>query len=281
MLHWELPVFDSPVSCLAFHPQSPNIIIIVLSGDNSFHIFDVQDKTLTPWSIANKDLLPTWVDNLGKSSTGSVVNVSFDPTCLNAFVLHGQAFSVYVNLDHPISSSSSSSSLNTTTSNNNNNNNNNYQHHQHELIPNLVTSEILERSETKVEQLERELNGIAPICRRNIKKRKKLEQLLEVERHLQEEKVAAEELLKQTEADQIEKTPSKKKPKKQSQTSKNNPILPPVTINDNRNFSVLKTHRSIVHLSLLNSHEMVVVENPWVRILENLPDTLARKRYGA
>ena len=265
MLHWELPTFESAVSCLAFHPQSSNTIIIVLSGDNSFHIFDVQDKSLTPWSLENNDLISTWAENLGKSTTGSIVNVSFDPTHLNAFVLHGQAFSVYINLDHPISHSHSVSQSQSQQLTSNSNTNIS---HQQNYIPSLVTNELLLKPETKIEQLEREINTLLPTCRRNKKKRKKLEQLLQVERQSHEEEFGNnnhnhknQNNSSHDEEVEKEKTQIKKKLKKQSQSDMNGIAdhnkLTPIVTNDNRNFSVLKTHRSIVHLSLLNSHEMV------------------------
>lgn len=48
----------------------------------------------------------------------------------------------------------------------------------------------------------------------------------------------------------------------------------------NNNFTVLDIYRSIIHVGHISSKEMVVVENPWVHIMDALPDTLARKKYG-
>lgn len=264
-LHWTLPLFQSPISCLAFHPQSPNSFIVVLSGDNSFHIFDVQEKALAPWSIENKDIIPTWAASLGRAAIGPVVNISFDPTCISTFVLHGQAFSVYVNLDRPIPlPSSPDSQLHEASAPNSS-----ARRPQRDLVPHLVTSTSLSLPESKLELLQRELNDTLPINRRNIKKRKKLKQMVEEERKANEE----------VKVNNVPLTPLSKKAKKDSSEEAKVSLAP--SSSDARNFSVLKTHRSIVHLSLVNSNEMVVVENPWVRILENLPDTLARKRYGA
>ena len=36
----------------------------------------------------------------------------------------------------------------------------------------------------------------------------------------------------------------------------------------------------LLHPHLLPLLLQVVIENPWVRVLDKLPDTLARKRYG-
>lgn len=40
-------------------------------------------------------------------------------------------------------------------------------------------------------------------------------------------------------------------------------------------FDFTTTHPHLLPLLL-----QVVIENPWVRVLDKLPDTLARKRYG-
>ena len=52
------------------------------------------------------------------------------------------------------------------------------------------------------------------------------------------------------------------------------------SVTHQRNFSVIKAYRSSVYAASLGDKEMLVIENPWVRILENLPATLSRKRYG-
>jgi hypothetical protein len=75
---------------------------------------------------------------------------------------------------------------------------------------------------------------------------------------------------------------TRKKRRKGDKTGEELAVVPPVDDNapSCRNFSVIKAYRSLVFAALLGDKEMVVVENPWVRILENLPATLSRKRFG-
>jgi WD40 repeat protein len=291
-LHWALPAFDSPVSCLAFHPQSPNSIIVVLSGDNSFQIFDVNEKTLTPWSLENRELIPAWATSLGKAASGPVMNISFDPSCASSFVMHGQAFSVYINLDRPIPSPQDSKqsaagattggTLGAATAMN--------------FAPQVVTHSMLAATEpvTKASLIQREMDDLLATDRNFRKKRKKLQRLLDEELSQQQQVVVANG---GSEAADSHQTKKSKRAQSKSNGGPTVAVSEEVNGTDNeiRNFSILKSHRSIVHLSLLNTNEMVrthpplsppdssqvVVENPWVKILESLPDTLARKRYGA
>jgi len=218
-LHWVLPAFPSPVSCMAFHPTSENSLLVVSSGDNSFQIFDVMEMDLTPWSKENSDIVPKWSASLQRSAMGAVYNVSFDPSCDASFVLHGQGFSAYINLDGCLPPDDKPSS---------------------EAIPLPV---VIDNDGQPT--LNADVTAL-PYSRKNMKKRKKIQKMLE------------------------ENSSGVSSPAKRLRESNSS----------GRNFSVVKTHRSLVHLALLGSQEMVVVENPWVRILESLPDTLARKRYA-
>lgn len=104
-MHWVLPQFSSAVSCVSFHPTSANSLLVALSGDNSFFIYDVIEKGLSPWSRDNSDSVPQWSESLNRSSVGPIYNVSFDPSSVSSFVLYGQAYSVCVDLDEKIPSS--------------------------------------------------------------------------------------------------------------------------------------------------------------------------------
>lgn len=90
---------------------------------------------------------------------------------------------------------------------------------------------------------------------------------------------------------------NQKRRRKQDAKSSSLPVLP---WKQRRNFTILNTYRSLVHVGLQCDSEMVtlslllsntssllnafkcqvVIENPWVKILQNLPATLQRKRYG-
>lgn len=45
------------------------------------------------------------------------------------------------------------------------------------------------------------------------------------------------------------------------------------------NYATITSYRSIIHVGYFDQH-LVIIENPWVNVLQRLPATLARKRYG-
>lgn len=91
---------------MAFHPSSVDSLIVVLSKDNSFLIYDVSDKSLTPWSRDNVGNIPNWSEGLNRSTVGPIYNVTFDPSSVTSFVLSGQGFSVCIDLDEKIPAAS-------------------------------------------------------------------------------------------------------------------------------------------------------------------------------
>ena len=55
---------------------------------------------------------------------------------------------------------------------------------------------------------------------------------------------------------------------------------PPKKSKDN-NFTICLRYREILFQDFIAENEMVVVEEPWMSIVEELPDALARRVYGA
>ena len=49
----------------------------------------------------------------------------------------------------------------------------------------------------------------------------------------------------------------------------------------NRNFTICLRYSGIIFQDFLDSNEMVVVEQPWLSIVNTLPDALERQRYGS
>ena len=46
------------------------------------------------------------------------------------------------------------------------------------------------------------------------------------------------------------------------------------------NFKIVDRYRPILHLDFLDSNSMVVVERPWLQVMESFPGVLHRPRYG-
>jgi U3 small nucleolar RNA-associated protein 4 len=49
----------------------------------------------------------------------------------------------------------------------------------------------------------------------------------------------------------------------------------------NRNFTICLRYSGIIFQDFLDENEMVVVEQPWLSIVDTLPDALERQRYGS
>lgn len=62
--------------------------------------------------------------------------------------------------------------------------------------------------------------------------------------------------------------------------------LPPLkkqkikSVNNNNNFTICLRYSNILFQDFVNEKEMVVVEEPWRSVLEELPAALARRVYG-
>ena len=49
----------------------------------------------------------------------------------------------------------------------------------------------------------------------------------------------------------------------------------------NKNFTICLRYSGIIFQDFLDKNEMVVVEQPWLSIVNTLPDALERQRYGS
>ena len=50
---------------------------------------------------------------------------------------------------------------------------------------------------------------------------------------------------------------------------------------ENRNFTTCLRYSGMIFLDFLDENELVVVEQPWLGIVNSLPDALERQRYGS
>lgn len=50
---------------------------------------------------------------------------------------------------------------------------------------------------------------------------------------------------------------------------------------ENRNFTTCLRYSGMIFLDFLGDNELVVVEQPWLGIVNSLPDALERQRYGS
>lgn len=50
---------------------------------------------------------------------------------------------------------------------------------------------------------------------------------------------------------------------------------------DNSNFTICLRYSGIIFQEFLSKNEMVIVEQPWLNVVNQLPDALERQRYGS
>ena len=90
-LHWQPSDLPAAISCISFHPSSPNILVVLLAN-NMFLSFDMDTRDLTEWSRNNTQHIPAAVLNLPRPLEA----LTFDPTNPSVFFAYGQNTSVYM-----------------------------------------------------------------------------------------------------------------------------------------------------------------------------------------
>jgi U3 small nucleolar RNA-associated protein 4 len=124
-LHWTVPSYnDIPVTCVAFHPTSHNILVVTYAN-NMFLLYDVNSKDLCPYSKENnmKECMTKMIELSSTSlttTTSTTINstksifdilssincnlegISFDPSNSSGFMLYGQGSCVYIDIEQPI-----------------------------------------------------------------------------------------------------------------------------------------------------------------------------------
>ncbi len=61
---------------------------------------------------------------------------------------------------------------------------------------------------------------------------------------------------------------------------KRNPTTEPRLAPDSRNCSICLHYNGMLYLNFIGQKEMVVVEQPWLDVVETFPDAIQRKIYG-
>ena len=97
-LHWRLPLLSTPVTSIAFHPQS-TASLVVTETNNSFLVYEADGMCLSEWSKSNNS---EKIMTALKSVNGPVCGVTFDPSSDCSMLLYGQGFIVYIDLTQSI-----------------------------------------------------------------------------------------------------------------------------------------------------------------------------------
>jgi hypothetical protein len=264
-LSWRLPRLDSAPTALAYHPEADVLVVACVS--NRFYLFDTDAQQLTEWSKDFGHRLPK--ELLDRHDC--VLGVCFNPDSPNALILHGFGFVCYVDLDKPMG-----------------------RHVQ--LLPRTHPAALAQREgirkrnppwvaamkqkkqKRKEESKEGEAaeggmlpaaeaaaaaqGGIeaAPTANGGGRRRTRGESIAE-EEEMREQLAAAAAAAAETA--RLARRPAHGEEKEEAW-----------------NFKMHLGYQGVLAVQALGPDEVLVVEEPWIKIVSKLPDVLHRQRYG-
>lgn len=262
-LSWRLPRLDSAPTALAYQPEADVLVIACVS--NRFYLFDIEAQQLTGWSKDFGHRLPK--ELLDRHDC--VLGICFNPDSSNALILHGFGFVCYVDLDRPMG-----------------------RHVQ--LLPRTHPAALAQREGIR----KRNPPWVVAMKQKKQKKKKEEKKNEEAEgtmlpaaeaaataggrvetmpngggrRRTRGESIAEEEEMREqlmaaaaaaTETAKLARRPANVEEKE-----------------DAWNFMLHLGYQGVLAVLALGRDELLVVEEPWIKIVSKLPDVLHRQRYG-
>ena len=263
-LSWRLPRLDSAPTALAYHPETGVLVIACVS--NRFYLFDVDAQQLTGWSKDFGHRLPK--ELLDRHDC--VLGICFNPDSPNGLILHGFGFVCYVDLDRPMG-----------------------RHVQ--LLPRTHPAALAQREgirkrnppwvaamkQKKQKRKEEEKKGEeaegtmlpaaeatataggrieTPMLNGGGRRRTRGESIAE-EEEMREQLMAAAAAAAETA--RLARRPANVEEKEEAW-----------------NFKLHLGYQGVLAVLALGPDEVLVVEEPWIKIVSKLPDVLHRQRYG-
>lgn len=95
-LLWELPELDSAVTALSFHLEAP-VLVVATCLQSRFYLLDIERRDLTEWSKDVGHQLPAEL----KTRRDCILGICFNPGAPNSLLLWGSGFVCHVDLDRP------------------------------------------------------------------------------------------------------------------------------------------------------------------------------------
>jgi hypothetical protein len=265
-LSWRLPRLDSAPTALAYHPEADVLVVACVS--NRFYLFDTDAQQLTEWSKDFGHRLPK--ELLDRHDC--VLGVCFNPESPNALILHGFGFVCYVDLDRPMG-----------------------RHVQ--LLPRTHPAALAQREGIR----KRNPPWVAAMKQKKQKRKEEGKKGEEVEggmlpaaeaaaaaaqggieaaptangggrRRTRGESIAEEEEMREqlaaaaaatAETARLARRPAHVEEKEEAW-----------------NFKLHLGYQGVLAVQALGPDEVLVVEEPWIKIVSKLPDVLHRQRYG-
>jgi U3 small nucleolar RNA-associated protein 4 len=94
-LYWKLPACTHVVTSIAFLPNDPSNLVVLLA--EGILVYNLNSMNLTPWSESNRDR----IHHLLNKASSPLHAVVFDPASSSRLFLHGQGMCVQVDMSQP------------------------------------------------------------------------------------------------------------------------------------------------------------------------------------
>jgi len=288
-LHWKLPTCSSRITSLAFPPSSTltnrrvgdDSTLVLSSVDNKIHVYDVEAKRLADWSRENSENFPTQL----RFRSDPVVGLAFRPemdttpeTMITTnnntsdtnvvsedkstkqslqVVLRSHGFLCFVDLGAPIPSNA-------------------------RIHPpsHLAAKNDVARRLRHIEQKKRQMKMTVKMLEK--KKAKDSDVVNEVKR-LRSNSIGSEASLTDLTSlrERSDSLNSEGPTDHASLVTSTSTVEEEEEVDDfNRNFAITLKYRPVIFADYLSHDEMVVVEEPWLKIMNKLPDPLFRQKFG-
>jgi hypothetical protein len=246
-LKWSLPALDSAITTVAYHATAPDVLVVACVS-NRFYLFD-KEGSLKDWSRELGHRLPPAI--LDRADL--VVGIAFDPAAPQTLFFYGFGFMYYVDLEKP-----------------------------HSKVPKIMPETHPQAQQQQKDLRKDKLNKERRKVRAAAKAAKDAALLEDgAKKRGDDEEEAAEPMLNGL---TTHKEADGQKGSKKLKTDKTEEQVVPGTIaSDKRsswNFLLHLGYQGLITVTGMGPHEMLVIEEPWIKIVNRLPEVLYRHRYG-
>lgn len=255
-LDWIIPGLDSAPTTMTYHSEANVLVVACVS--NRFYLFDGETKGLTDWSKDLGHRLPA--ELLDRHDC--IVGICFNPGAPNTLLVNGFGFVCYVDLDRPMGKMTC-------------------------ILPETHPAAAAQAERLKKRkrvEMEREKRRQAKAHR---KARQRLQDALPVREEAKDcygpsrGNAGGGEMMMMNGHGDEGKEPTNGFIRSRARSR------PPSSwrqeeADDAENWNI-KLHfgyQGILSIQALDPNEIVLVEEPWLKIVSKLPDVLERKRYG-
>jgi len=259
MYHFTLPQLDSMHTALAFDPASD--ILVVACASNRFHIFDIEERCLAWWSQQYGERIPQALTKRREK----IVSIVFDPSERRTLYLCSHGWVCRVDLDE-VSAGAATAACERCR-------------RPHSLPSTLRPRSSPPVSSTLLRSCHKRAGELAAARAQNAPTAASF-----LPTHIPAPAADPSSLARPLRPPQKLPDPDKAAPKvhkKGGQKRKRGaPVAAVTDEEDDKNFKISNEFKPLFFMGFLAPQERVVVETPWLKIMQNFPDMLFRAKYG-